>query len=791
MGVVSRIKERIRKEKESRRKEATSPGVKEIERVQERAREVARRLPESVPDRKPSGGGGSSQARKEAQRRFLESQRIAEEARRRAEAEAQKRAQELARKEAQAKQAQEKRKFRTLKLKQIKRVKSLRNNIVRSRTQLNRALAIRGARAFDKAIGVGARVLESPKTKTVVKATKPPIVFASKPIKALFNKILEFEKKQAKSEKKGKRAIDKIDKKLTKTFKKATESGNQGKKGFSLTQKYFELFGVKFFKEGERKKNVDKFLQSFNQNVTQATTQGQIDKIIFDAKKQGVDVKIKEVREERGKKDLKIELDTRTISPTSSVGNALIGFTDLVFKGTLFSPLTGTITASKGKGGKVVVKKAKPKKKTSSKQTKNLLRLSEELFKKNKLNAELRKLSNEITKSTTDKQTKINNFETLLTELKKKDLIKGFIFDRNSGAVRFMDQKGRVAVSQGKINPQGELIINIEKFGSANIPREFAGIIKGVSKRLSKAEVTSKKVSIRKTNLEGLSKVRSNLEGLSVEKSNLISGISKTKTRMKNIDRAISKIKSKSKPTQKDLQRLKSLQKSRAKTLQQSTQQSKQLQRTRQKLKTQQKLQQKLKRGFRITRRIRPKKRLRRKIRIPLFKRGKKKVSKKKGKPVEAFNVLGKVKGKFVKLNSLPLTKRDALSKGAFAVDNSTSATFKIEPIGKKEKVGKLLKGEKSYFTKNKKKFRGVRIKKGRKFKLTNKFIEKKKKRIDTRGERKGLSVRKFIVRRSKPVKAFNQRKKITLARRKQLLTQLKKARAVRMKNMKKGGKKK
>ena len=143
----------------------------------------------------------------------------------------------------------------------------------------------------------------------------------------------------------------------------------------------------------------------------------------------------------------------------------------------------------------------------------------------------------------------------------------------------------------------------------------------------------------------------------------------------------------------------------------------------------------------------------------------------KKKKPVKVYDVFGKVKGKFIKINPKPLKKTDALNKGTFAVDKTTAATFKIKSVGKSKRPGKLLKGERGYFSKNKNKFRNVKIRKGKKFKLTNTFIEKRGKRIDTRGEKKGLSIRRLITRRQRP------KRKITPAQRKVLLKNLKKAR--------------
>lgn len=164
------------------------------------------------------------------------------------------------------------------------------------------------------------------------------------------------------------------------------------------------------------------------------------------------------------------------------------------------------------------------------------------------------------------------------------------------------------------------------------------------------------------------------------------------------------------------------------------------------------------------------------------------KKKKKKIKPVPVFNVFGKSRGKFVKLNVKPLTRDDALSRGAFAVDRTTAKTFKIVPAGKTKKPGALLKKERNYFNRQGFKLREFRIKKGRKFKLRNKYIEKRKFGIDTRSEKQGLTIAKLLKQR-KIKRVVQKKRKITSAQRKALIQRLKKARKVRMQKLK-GGKK-
>lgn len=129
-------------------------------------------------------------------------------------------------------------------------------------------------------------------------------------------------------------------------------------------------------------------------------------------------------------------------------------------------------------------------------------------------------------------------------------------------------------------------------------------------------------------------------------------------------------------------------------------------------------------------------------IKIP--KPGKKRRKELKKPEKIVYNVYGKYKNKYIKLNKLPLTKTDALSRGAYAIDHSTARTFKIVPVGEAKKVGRITKGEKGYFSKTKRKYRTVRISRGKRIVLKNKYIEKRKKAIDTKGEKKGLSLAKL-----------------------------------------------
>ncbi len=165
-------------------------------------------------------------------------------------------------------------------------------------------------------------------------------------------------------------------------------------------------------------------------------------------------------------------------------------------------------------------------------------------------------------------------------------------------------------------------------------------------------------------------------------------------------------------------------------------------------------------------------------IALPRKKKAKK--PKKKPEAFQGFNVFGKQKGKFIKLNKVPLSKTQALDRGAFSIDQSTANTFKVEGVRKVKKLGKLTKGEKGYFTRTKKKYRPFKIRKGRRITLVDKRIEKRgKPRIDTRGEKRGLTLARLAKQKGFVGKKVPVRKTIKRVVTKKQLKNLAKARRV------------
>lgn len=140
-----------------------------------------------------------------------------------------------------------------------------------------------------------------------------------------------------------------------------------------------------------------------------------------------------------------------------------------------------------------------------------------------------------------------------------------------------------------------------------------------------------------------------------------------------------------------------------------------------------------------------------------------------KKKVVEKFgyNAFAKQKGLFRKLNKRPISRAKAKDLAAWVVDNSTSARGKIvKVIGSRAKKP-LKRIPKNYFTKTSKKYRTFKIVNKKKVKLKNEFIEKRKHRIDTKGEKRGLSAARVVakLKTRKLPKAFKNKSNLKSTR--------------------------
>lgn len=133
---------------------------------------------------------------------------------------------------------------------------------------------------------------------------------------------------------------------------------------------------------------------------------------------------------------------------------------------------------------------------------------------------------------------------------------------------------------------------------------------------------------------------------------------------------------------------------------------------------------------------------------------------------VEAYHPFGRSrggikKGRWLRLSKKPLTKSDALARGAYAIDNTVANTFKIKKLKKKflpRRLGRIQNP--FHFRMNLGKFRGYRIRKGKRVPMKDTWIERKGiARIDSAGEKRGLRLAKFIKQRgflAKKQKQFN-----------------------------------
>jgi len=165
-------------------------------------------------------------------------------------------------------------------------------------------------------------------------------------------------------------------------------------------------------------------------------------------------------------------------------------------------------------------------------------------------------------------------------------------------------------------------------------------------------------------------------------------------------------------------------------------------------------------------------------ILIPRIERG---FTKRKVTSQPTFYVVEKVRGKFKKLYPKPLTAKDARDYAVYSIDNRLSKTAFFIPMGKAKQVVQPPKQIQNYYSKNSRKVRPYRIRYGKRKQLVNGFIEKRKFFNDTAGERGQLRNlrRKTIQRRPSKRKISPQQRRI-------LIERLKKARRIRMRNLRK-----
>lgn len=102
----------------------------------------------------------------------------------------------------------------------------------------------------------------------------------------------------------------------------------------SITQKYYELFGVEFYKKGERQAIINRELKPF----MDAKTFEEQERMMKVLREKGIKFKLTNEH---------YEIDPYSLAPTSKFGNYIIGLTDFMFKLRFFSPYMTTAAAQR------------------------------------------------------------------------------------------------------------------------------------------------------------------------------------------------------------------------------------------------------------------------------------------------------------------------------------------------------------------------------------------------------------------------------------------------------------
>lgn len=129
--------------------------------------------------------------------------------------------------------------------------------------------------------------------------------------------------------------------------------------------------------------------------------------------------------------------------------------------------------------------------------------------------------------------------------------------------------------------------------------------------------------------------------------------------------------------------------------------------------------------------------------------------TKKKRKPFgtilneQGYKAFYKKGRKFFKISQVPVTKKIALSQGAFIIDKSLARTFMIKKV-KENAQNPIVRVPSGYFSSTQRKYRPFKRRKGAKIGLKNTFIEKRQFALDSRSEVKKIQAAKIIAQRKK-----------------------------------------
>jgi hypothetical protein len=129
----------------------------------------------------------------------------------------------------------------------------------------------------------------------------------------------------------------------------------------------------------------------------------------------------------------------------------------------------------------------------------------------------------------------------------------------------------------------------------------------------------------------------------------------------------------------------------------------------------------------------------------------KKKNTRKLNKKVMTYGFVVKKRGRIVRLKMPPMTLRDSWDFGSYKLDRQLLRTGKLIPVGMNNIVAKLGKNVAGYYGKNSKKFRRVRIKKGKALGLVRTLIEKNRYIRDTPSEKRALKILRKRAKLKKP----------------------------------------
>jgi len=138
--------------------------------------------------------------------------------------------------------------------------------------------------------------------------------------------------------------------------------------------------------------------------------------------------------------------------------------------------------------------------------------------------------------------------------------------------------------------------------------------------------------------------------------------------------------------------------------------------------------------------------------------------NKKLSKAIPGFYIVTKKRGKMVKLFPKPLTQKDGRDFLSYSIDNNLTRSAWMIPMGKSKQVVRPPKQIQGYFNKNSKKLRPYKIRYGKKKQMVNGYIEKRKYFQDTVIEKAQLrNARKRGIRRYTKRKLTPTQKKVML----------------------------